>query len=59
MKFTGENAFKRSFGSDIKPSPYIQAFVKSNIKGGNQFVGVNDSLDKMQREFLQGYNEVM
>jgi hypothetical protein len=59
MRISGENVFKRSVGSDIKPSPYIQAFVKSNFKGSNDFKGLNDSLDKMQREFFQGYNEVM
>ncbi len=59
MRLTGENAFKRSVGSEIKPSNYIQAFVKSNFKGSNDFKGLNDSLDKMQREFFQGYNEVM
>ena len=59
MRISGENIFKRSVGSDIKPSPYIQAFVKSNFKGSNDFKGLNDSLDKMQREFFQGYNEVM
>lgn len=52
MRLTGENAFKRSVGSEIKPSNYIQAFVKSNFKGSNDFKGLNDSLDKMQREFF-------
>ena len=38
-----------------QPSPYIQNFVKSSFKPAS----LNDSLDKLQREFLQNYNEAM
>ena len=41
-----------------KPSPYLAQFVRSNYKktGGPS---LNDSLDKLQHEFMKGYNDVM
>ena len=41
------NIFKRSAHSDVKPSPYIQALVKSSFKGNGDPKGLNDSLDKL------------
>ena len=40
------------------PSPYLAQFVRSNYKatGGPS---LNDSLDKLKLEFMQGYNDVM
>ena len=40
------------------PSPYLAQFVRSNYKqtGGPS---LNDSLDKLKVEFMQGYDQVM
>ena len=41
-----------------QPSPYLNQFVRSNYKktGGPS---LNDSLDRLKLDFMQGYNEVM
>ena len=46
--------------SVLSPSPYLQNFVKSTYKQTKSRGGtLNDSLDKLKLEFMQGYDEVM
>ena len=49
------------YGVDDKPQPsqYLQSFVKSHYKKTVGQGSLNDSLDKMKLEFMQGYNDVM
>lgn len=51
FRTSGQSQFKQP----VQPSPYVQAFMKSTFKHQS----LNDSLDKLQREFMQGYNDVM
>lgn len=49
---------QRDHRASPAPSPYIAQFVRSNYKktGGPS---LNDSLDRLKLDFMQGYNEVM
>ena len=40
----------------MEPSPYLAQFVRSNYKKTGS---LNDSLDKLKMDFMQGYNEAM
>lgn len=45
----------------LNPSPYFKEFVRSSLKhtGPGKGASLNDSLDKLKFEFMQGYQEVM
>jgi hypothetical protein len=47
FRISGQSAFKQG----KQPSAYMQNFLKSNFKQQS----LNDSLDKLQREFMIGY----
>lgn len=56
FRFSG-GTNERSGAKPTQPSPFVQAFMKSTFKQGAP--GLDESLDKLQREFFNNYNEVM